>query len=68
MAHFAGIDEHLPEAVNKALDKEVTPNGSLLSSGRGLHAAKPVVTQIIVSFPKLRPRVQFYRHGNLPDG
>lgn len=47
-----GIDEHLAEAVKKALDKEVTPNGSLLSSGMGLHAAKPMVIEIIVSFPK----------------
>lgn len=47
-----GIDEHLAEAVKKALDKEVTPNGSLLASGMGLHAAKPMVIEIIVSFPK----------------
>jgi len=47
---FVGIDERLPEA--KALDEEVSPDRSLLSSGTGLRAAKPVVNQMIVSFPK----------------
>jgi hypothetical protein len=48
---YVSIDERLPEAVNKALEKEVTPDRSLLSGGAGLRAAKPVVSQIIVSFP-----------------
>ncbi|MES5487698.1 hypothetical protein QMZ05_33540 [Bradyrhizobium sp. INPA03-11B] len=47
---FVGIDERLPES--KALDEEVTPDRSLLSSGMRLRAAKPVVTQMIVSFSK----------------
>jgi hypothetical protein len=49
---FVGIDEGLPEAMSKALDEEVTPDRSLLSSGTGLRAAKPVVNQMIVSFSK----------------
>jgi hypothetical protein len=47
---LVGIDERLPES--KALDEELTPDRSLLSSGTRLRAAKPVVTQMIVSFPK----------------
>jgi hypothetical protein len=49
---FIGIEGQLPEAASKALDKEVTPDRSLLSSGIGLRSAKPVVTQMIVSFPQ----------------
>jgi hypothetical protein len=49
---FVGIDERLPAALGKALDEEVTPDRSLLSSGTGLRAAKPVVNQMIVGFPK----------------
>jgi hypothetical protein len=49
---FVGIDERLPAALSKALDAEVTSDRSLLSSGAGLRAAKPVVSQMIVSFPK----------------
>jgi hypothetical protein len=49
---FVGIDERLPAAASKALDEEVTPDRSLLSSGMGLRASKPVVNQIIVTFPK----------------
>lgn len=45
-----GIDERLPES--KALDEEVTPERSLLSSGPKLRAAKPVVDRMFVSFPK----------------
>jgi hypothetical protein len=47
---FVGIDERLPDAVSKALDEEVTQDRSLLSSGTGLRAAKPVVSQMILSF------------------
>lgn len=49
---FVTIDEHLPDAVNKTLDREVTPDRSLFSSGAGLRVAKPQVGQMIVSFPK----------------
>ena len=52
---FVGINERqLPASVSKAIDEEVTPepDRSLLSSGAGLRAAKPVVTEMIVSFPK----------------
>ncbi|WP_145928003.1 hypothetical protein [Bradyrhizobium neotropicale] len=47
---FVGIDEQLPES--KALDEEVTPDRSLHSSGAKLRAAKPVVSKMIVSFPR----------------
>lgn len=47
---FIGIDERLPEA--KALEEEVTPDRSLLSSSTRLRAARPVVNAMIVSFPK----------------
>lgn len=46
------VDDHLPEAVEKALEAEITPDRSLLSSGAGLLAAKPVVGAIFVSYPK----------------
>jgi hypothetical protein len=45
-------DEHVPTEVQKAVDREVTTDRSLLSSGAGLRAAKPVVNQMIVSFPE----------------
>jgi hypothetical protein len=49
---FVGIAERLPEAMSKAVDEEVTSDRSLLSSGPGLRATKPVVTQMIVSCSK----------------
>ena len=47
---FVAIDERLSEAESKALDDEVTSDRSLLSSGVGLRAAKPVVSKMAVSF------------------
>jgi hypothetical protein len=47
-----GIDNVLPEAVDKAVDAEVTKDRSLLSSGPGLRAAKPTVGQMFISYPK----------------
>jgi hypothetical protein len=49
---FVGIDERHPDAPTQALEKEVMPDRSLLSSGAGLRATKPVVSKMIVSFPK----------------
>jgi hypothetical protein len=46
------IDEKLPEAVSRAIDAEMTPDRSLLSSGAGLRAAKPRVGGIDVIYPK----------------
>jgi hypothetical protein len=45
------IDERLPDAVNKALDKEVTPDRSLFSGGGAVRATKPEVSHMIVGFP-----------------
>ena len=47
-----GVAEQLPEAVDKAIDAEVTQDRSLLSSGPGLRAAKPTVGEMFISFPK----------------
>ncbi len=44
---FLGIDERLRDG---QIEKEVAPDRSLLSSGPGLRAAKPVVGKMIVSF------------------
>jgi hypothetical protein len=50
---YLSIDEqHLPADVSKALFKEVTADGSLLSGGAALRAAKPVVASMVVSFPE----------------
>jgi hypothetical protein len=50
---FVAVDyEHLPTEVQKAVDREVATDRSLLSSGAGLRAAKPVVSEMIVSFPE----------------
>ena len=45
-------EQHLPDAINQALDREVTPDRSLLSSGAGLRAAKPIVGGMYVGFRK----------------
>jgi hypothetical protein len=44
--------EHVPTEVQKAIDTEATTDRSLRSSGAGLRAAKPVVNEMIVSFPE----------------
>jgi len=46
------FDENLPEAMDGAMEKELLPDRSLLSSGAGLRAAKPVVNEMTVIFPK----------------
>jgi hypothetical protein len=40
------------ELFGQLSNKEVMPDRSLLSSGAGLRATKPVVSKMIVSFPK----------------
>ena len=48
-----GIDEeHLPADIAREMDKEVSADRSLLSSGAGLRSARPLVSQLIVSFPQ----------------
>lgn len=48
---FLGIDdERLSEDVNRALEMEGAPTGSMLSSSTALRAAKPVVNEMSVSF------------------
>jgi hypothetical protein len=49
---FVGIDGEVPEAVNQVMNAEITQDRSLLSTGRGLRAAHPVVTEMFVSFLK----------------
>jgi len=51
-AYISIDDDHIPAEVSKAVDKEVMKDGSLLSSGVALRAAKPVVNSMIVSFPE----------------
>jgi hypothetical protein len=47
-----GIAEKLPETVGEAMNSEIIENGALLSSGPGLRAAKPEVSQMFISYPK----------------
>lgn len=49
---FVTIVDRVPDAVSEALNAEITRDDSLLSSGPGLRAANPVVSEMSVAFQK----------------